>query len=413
MPETCLIVGASLAGGRAAETLRQAGFDGRIVLVGEEPDRPYERPPLSKEFLRGAYPEAKLYLRPPEYYEQQRIELRLGTRAARLDPAARVVELDSGERLGFDRLLVATGARVRRLDVQGAGLDGVHHLRTRRDAERIRAEMAPGRRVVVVGAGFIGAEVAASCRTAGLEVTMLETAPVPLQRALGEEIGRLYAGFHREQGVDLRTGETVAAFRGGSRVEEVVTSGGARIGCDFAVVGIGVVPDTGWLAGSGLALGDGVVVDEYCETNLPGVFAAGDVASWWHPVLRERLRVEHFDNAQNQGATAARNMLGARVPYAPVPFFWSDQYDLRLQYVGHASRWDRVVLRGDVRARAFTAFYLLDSRVRAALGVNRPGDVTAARRLIQRGAPVAAEQLADTQIDLRSLSSPGRSPEEA
>jgi 3-phenylpropionate/trans-cinnamate dioxygenase ferredoxin reductase subunit len=401
--DTYLIVGASLAGGRAAEALRQAGFDGRIVLAGDEPDRPYQRPPLSKAFLRGEHSEEKLYLRPPDYYEQQRIELRLGARATRLDPTARVVELDSGERLGFDRLLIATGATLRRLDTPGADLTGVYYLRTVRDAERIRAKLVPGRKVVIVGAGFIGTEVAASCRQRGLEVTVLVGAPVPLQRALGEEIGRLYADFHREQGVDLRTGESVQAFRGTSRVEEVVTSSGKTIGCDFAVVGVGVVPATGWLAGSGLTLENGVVVDEYCETNIPGIFAAGDVASWWHPGLRERLRVEHFDNAQNQGVAAAQNMLGKRIPYGPVLFFWSDQYDLRLQYVGHASRWDRIVLRGNARSRSFTAFYLLGSQLRAALGVNRVKDVTAARRLIQAGAPVTAEQLADEQVDLKSL----------
>ncbi len=402
--DTYLIVGASLAGGRAAEALRQAGFDGRIVLAGDEPDRPYQRPPLSKAFLRGEYPEGKLYLRPPNYYEQQRIELRLGARATRLDPAARVVELDTGERLGFDRLLIATGATLRRLDTPGAALAGIYYLRTVRDAERIRAEMVPGRRVVVVGAGFIGTEVAASCRQRGLEVTVLVgAAPVPLQRALGEEIGRLYAEFHREQGVDLRTGESVQAVRGTSRVEAVVTASGKTIGCDFAVVGVGVIPASGWLAGSGLTLENGVAVDEYCETNIPGIFAAGDVASWWHPGLRERLRVEHFDNAQNQGVAAAHNMLGKRTPYSPVLFFWSDQYDLRLQYVGHASRWDRIVLRGSVPSRSFAAFYLLGSQLRAALGVNRVKDVTAARKLIQAGAPVTAEQLADEQVDLKSL----------
>jgi 3-phenylpropionate/trans-cinnamate dioxygenase ferredoxin reductase component len=398
-----VIVGANLTGGRAAEALRQGGFDGRLVLVGGEPERPYERPPLSKEFLRGEAPEEKLFLAPVEEYENQRIELRLGVRATRLDSATRTIDLASGERIEFERLLIATGASPRRLDVPGANLAGIHYLRTKRDADSLRSELVPGRRAVIVGAGFIGAEVAASCRQEGLAVTVLEALPVPLRRALGDEVGELYAEFHRAQGVDLRTGEGVQAFRGTTRVEEVVTASGKAIPCDFVVVGIGVVPQTDWLAGSGVALDNGVVVDERCETNVPGVFAAGDVANWWHPTLQERLRVEHFDNAQNQAVAAAKAMLGKPEPYAPVLFFWSDQYDLKLQYVGHASRWDRTVFRGDRKSKSFAVFYLLESRVRAALGINRFKDVSAARKIIQRQTAVSPEQLADPSVDLKTL----------
>jgi 3-phenylpropionate/trans-cinnamate dioxygenase ferredoxin reductase subunit len=401
--ETCLIVGASMAGGRGAEALRQAGFDGRIILAGEEPQRPYNRPPLSKELLVGDYPEEKLYFRPPEYYEQQNIELRLGIRATALDIVAREVEFDSGDRIGFDKLLIATGVRLRRLRIPGADLAGIHYLRTIRDAEGIRAELAPGRHVVVVGAGFIGCEIAAACRQRGLDVTMIELLPVPLQLALGEEVGRIIANIHTEEGVKVRTGDGVKEFRGNSRVREVITSSGVSIPCDFAVVGVGVIPETDWLAGSGITLDNGVVVDEYCQTNVPGIYAAGDVANWWWPSRGERLRVEHETNAQAQAVAAARNMAGQQNVYDPVPFVWSDQYDLQLRYVGHASHWDTVVLRGDVEGRSFSAFYLNDGRIDAAFTVNRNADMMAARRLVQARATASAVQLSDESIDLRTL----------
>lgn len=412
MAETVVVVGANLAGGRGAEALRQAGFDGRVVLIGEEPHRPYERPPLSKEFLRGETEEDKLYLQPAEFYAEQKIELRLGTRAVRLDPAGREVELQGGERVPFDKLLVATGAGVRRLAVPGADLEGILYLRSIRDVERIREAAARARKVVVVGAGFIGAEVAASLRQKGLEVTMLEASPVPLLRALGEEMGRVYADFHRERGVDLRTGDGVGAFLGKGRVEEVVTAGGGRIPCDFAVVGVGVVPATEWLAGSGVVLDNGVAVNEYCETSVSGIYAAGDVANFFHPGFGERLRVEHFDNAQYQAQAAARNMLGRKAAYSPSLFFWSDQYDLKLQYVGHAAHWDRIVLRGSPQARSFIAFYLSQGKVHAALGVNRFKEVTVTRKLIDMKAPVTPEKLADPGFDLRGFlaSGPGTGP---
>jgi 3-phenylpropionate/trans-cinnamate dioxygenase ferredoxin reductase component len=401
--EQIVIVGASLAGGRAAETLRQEGFDGRVILVGAEPERPYERPPLSKDVLRGEASDDKVFLRPAEYYAEQQIELRLGTRAERLSPPERVVELTSGERLHYDKLLIATGARVRQLRAPGVDLPGVFYLRTLRDTVAIREATRNARRVVVVGAGFIGAEVAASCRMQDLEVTVLEMLPVPLQRALGDEVGRIYADIHRERGVDLRLSEGIGAFRGHGRVEQVVTASGAAIDCDLAVVGVGVQPDVEWLQGSGLAIDNGVVVDEFAEASVSGVFAAGDVANWWHPRLGERLRVEHYENAQNQGVAAAKSMLGQREPYAPVPYFWSDQYDLTLQYVGHASGQDQVVYRGDVHGRNFLAFYLRDGQLRAVLGINRLRDVRAAQRLIRDQVPVTPEQLADDQVDLRKL----------
>jgi 3-phenylpropionate/trans-cinnamate dioxygenase ferredoxin reductase component len=402
-----VLVGANVAGVRAADALRQAGFDGRLVLVGAEPDLPYERPPLSKEYLQSDLAEERFTIHPAAYYDQHAIDLRLGRRAVSLDPHSATVALDSGERLHYDRLLIATGATPRRLDnLPGADLPGIVYLRDLADARQLRTEMASAQRVVIVGTGFIGAEVAASSRRTGLEVVALEAAPVPLGRALGDVVGQLYADIHRGRGVDLRTNATVTGFRGQRRVEQVLTGNDEAIDCDLVVVGVGVAPAVDWLADSGIALDNGVVVDELCRTSVPGVYAAGDVANWWHPTNQERLRVEHYDNAQFQGVAAARSMLGIGEPYAPVPYFWSDQYELNLQYVGHASGSDEVVLRGAVDSGAWTAFYCRDGRLRAALTVNRRRDLTPARKLIAARAQVSARQLADESCDLKTLLPP-------
>jgi 3-phenylpropionate/trans-cinnamate dioxygenase ferredoxin reductase subunit len=407
--DALVIVGANVAGGRAAETLRQAGFDGRIVLVGAEPDRPYERPPLSKEVLWSAdHPIDKLFLQPEAFYSEQNIELRLGRRATRLNPDSRSIELDNGETITFSKLLIATGASPRRLSAPGADLEGVLYLRDLSDARRLQARLLQCQRVVVVGAGFIGAEVAASARKIGREVVALEMLPVPLERALGRVVGSLYADLHRAHGVDLRTDTAVTAFHGHRRVEEVETAPGERIECDLVVVGVGVAPEVSWLEGSSIELRNGVVVDDRCQTNLPGVFAAGDAANWWHPHLGQHIRVEHFTNAQNQGVAAAQSMLGKLdAPFAPVNYFWSDQFDVSLQYVGHASGDDSVVLRGDPTTNEWSAFYVGGERLKAALAVNRYRDITAARQLIANRTPVAPPQLADPNFDLRALSRTG------
>lgn len=400
---TSVILGAGQAGGRAAETLRAEGFDGRVVLVGAEPWRPYERPPLSKGLLLGETAEETIYLRPEAFYAEQRIELLLGLHATHVEPQSRQVHLSDGHTLGYDRLLLATGVRARSLPVPGADLDGVHTLHSLADARRLRAALKGGPRVLIVGAGFIGAEVAAACRKRDLAVTMIEALPVPLQRALGPRMGALFAEIHREQGVDLRCSAGVSAFRGKDRVAEAVLEDGATLPCDLVVIGIGCTPETSYLAGSGLALADGVVVDEYCRTGLPDIYAAGDVARWWHPHLGEHLRVEHWDNAENQGAAAARAMLGRLEPYAPVPYFWSDQYTHHLQYLGHGAGADQEVVRGSLGRRQFTVFYLRDGLAAAALCLNSPRESMAARRLIGARVPVDAAKLADPGTDLRSL----------
>jgi 3-phenylpropionate/trans-cinnamate dioxygenase ferredoxin reductase subunit len=407
--QTVTVVGANIAGASAVEALRRAGYGGRIVLIGAEAELPYERPPLSKEYLLGERAEETLFLRPAAFYEELGVELRLGTRADALDVRAREVALADGARVRFDRLLIATGSVVRRLPVPGGALAGVHYLRTlaegRALAAEFRAAAGASGRGVVIGAGFIGAEVASACRALGLDVTLIELLPLPLSRALGDEVGSIFAEIHRGHGVDLRLDERVAEIRGAGRVEEVVTASGARIPCSFVLIGVGVAPATEWLRGSGLALDDGVVVDEFCESGIAGIFAAGDVARWPYSSPRAaapvRVRLEHWDNALRQGEAAARNLLGQRAPYAPVPYFWSDQYNLRLQYVGYAATWDRIVFRGVPQGDSWIAFYLRDGRIAAALAVNRVRDLVPLKKLV--GASVAPEVLADESADLRAL----------
>jgi 3-phenylpropionate/trans-cinnamate dioxygenase ferredoxin reductase component len=405
--QTFVVVGASMAGASAVEGLRREGYAGRLALVGAEPHLPYERPPLSKGLLTGATPEASIFPRDAAFYAEQGIELRLGTRAVTLNPAARTVALSDGVELRFDRLLIATGGEARRLAAPGADLPGVFHLRTLEEARALAAglheQAAQGGRVVVVGAGFIGAEVAAGCRQLGIAVTMLEILPTPLGRVLGDEVGAIYADIHRAHGVDLRLGEGIGAIRGAGRVEEVVTAAGATIPCELVVVGVGMRPADAWLRGAGLALGDGVLVDAFCETSAQGIFAAGDVANWPYGPSGERVRLEHYDNALRQGEAAARNMLGQRRPFTSVPYFWSDQYDMKLQYVGHAHAEDQVVLRGRLADGPFMAFYLRAGRLRAALAVNRVRELATLKRLVAADIAPDPEALADEESNLRSL----------
>ena len=401
--ESYVIVGANLAGGSAAETLRREGFDGLIHLIGLEPDRPYDRPPLSKEYLRGEKEREKLFFKPPEFYDEQEIGLRLGTGATRLDPAGQTVELDTGETLKYDKLLLATGGRIRKLKVPGTDLEEVYYLRTIGNSQRLAESINRSRKAVVVGAGFIGSEVAASLRMKGLDVTLLEIEPVPLRHVLGDELGEIYADIHRGHDVDLRLSEGIAEIQGHRRAERVITSSGASIDCDLVVIGVGVAPQTRLVDGTGIEVDNGILVDEYCRTSLPNIFAAGDVANWWHPGLGQRLRVEHWDNALNQGAAAARSMLGRQESYAPLLYFWSDQYDLNIQYLGHAVKWDHIVYRGDPQQQKFTAFFMDDGLVLAALVVNRFKDLRPTRTLIGQKMRVDEKQLADESTDLKQL----------
>jgi len=400
---TIVVVGASLAGGRCVEQLRRRGFEGRIQLVGAEAPRPYDRPPLSKKYLRRQMDEEKLYLRPLDFYAEKDVELVLGANATGLSCAAREVTLEDGRALAWDQLVIATGANVRRLRVPGAELDGVHYLRSLEDARGLREELSGGRRAVVIGAGVIGAEVAAACREEGVEVVMLEQAELPLLRAFGPEIGRLYDAVHRDHGVDLRCGVTATALRGQGRVEAVETSDGQRVDCDLVVVGIGVEPAVAWLEGSDVDVDGGVLVDDRCRTSAEGVFAAGDVTRWWSEAHGRHMCVESVDNAQTMASHIAENALGGDSVYAPVPFFWSDQYDLKLQIVGHVGAYDQVVIRGSLEDRKLTAFHLREGRLAFAVGVNRLNEMGISRKLISSGAVLDPALLADEDVKGKAL----------
>ncbi|HZP25570.1 MAG TPA: FAD-dependent oxidoreductase [Dehalococcoidia bacterium] len=406
MPDarTMVIVGASMVGSSAVRALRQQeGFDGKIILIGAEKEPPYDRPPLSKEYLKGDQTREKLALLPPNFYEENDIELVLGVRATSLDPQAKKVQLDNGRSIDYDAILLGTGGKVRRVNVPGADLEGVYYLRTLEDSDAIKAELQPGKRCVVIGAGFIGAEVAATARMKGLEVAILEMAPVPMGRALSEDLGNIYADIHREHGIDLRLNEAIDRFEGDSRVRRVVGSNGSILECDFVVVGVGIEPDISLVEATGIETGNGIVVDEYCETNAPGVYAAGDVANFFNAFLGERTRLEHWNNALYQGPAAAKNMIGGHEPFIDVPWFWSDQYDINMQLIGHPRSWDKVVFRGSVDERKFTVFYLKDGGLQAALAVNRGGDIRPCKEIIRAKAPVDPQQLEDESVNLRTL----------
>ena len=400
---TFVIVGAGLTAAKAAEALREEGFDGRIVLVGAETERPYERPPLSKDYLRGEVGREELYVHDESFYAEQRIELRLGETAVGLDAGDHEIELDGGERLRFDRLLLATGARPRRLSVPGADLDGVHYLRSADSSDAIRARLVRGGKVVVVGGGWIGMETAASARQRGLEVTVIEPSAVPLERVMGPEVGAIYRDIHLDHGVELMSGSGVEAFEGEAGVERVRTSAGRTIDCDFVIVGVGVEPVADLAATAGLRVDNGIVVDGNLQTAATDIFAAGDVARHDHPTLGP-LRVEHWANALHQGPAAARAMLGQDRPYERLPYFFSDQYDVGMEYVGYAPSWDRVVFRGDPASREFIAFWLEGERLLAGMNINVWDVVEPIERLIRERGRVDAAALADPDIPLDSLS---------
>ena len=397
-----VIVGAGLAGAKAAETLREEGFDGQLVLIGDEAERPYERPPLSKEYLRGEVGD-KPYVHPAAFYAEHQIDLLTSTRVTGIDLGVSELLLEGDRRLGYDRLLLATGSVPRRLHVPGADLDGIHYLRTVGDSELIGERIEHGQRLVVVGSGWIGAEIAASARQKGCEVTMIEMASLPLEGVLGPELGRIYLDLHRDHGVEFLPETTVERFEGTGSVERVFTRDGAVLDTEFVVVGIGVAPRTGLAETAGLRIDNGVIVDERLESNAPGVFAAGDVANARNPFYGRHLRVEHWANALNQGPAAARSMLGQEMTYDEIPYFFSDQYDAGMEYSGHAAEWDEVVFRGDVAAREFIAFWLRDERLVAGLNMNVWDVSDPIRELIRSRRPLDAGELSDPDTPLSEL----------
>jgi NADPH-dependent 2,4-dienoyl-CoA reductase/sulfur reductase-like enzyme len=381
--EGIVIVGGGLAAQRCAETLRRRGYERPVRIVCAEPDPPYDRPPLSKEVLAGTAAEESVAYRPGWWYEEREVELLLGARAEALEPEARTVRLDTGERLAYEKLLIATGGAPRRLPfLEGRG--NVHYLRTLADARRLRAELVPGARLAIVGAGFIGQEVAATARGLGVEVTMIEALETPLAPILGAELGRWFAELHLEEGVRVIVGAMLEGARGGERVEELVLADGRRLECDAVVVGVGTVPATAWLAASGLEEG-GVRVDAAGRTELPGVYAAGDASLPFDPRFGAHARTEHWDAAAWQGAAAASSMLGEHPGAPPLPSFWSDQYGLRIQSVGHPHHADGVLVEGSPAERDFEALFTRGGVPVAGLAVGRPRAIPALRKRIEGG----------------------------
>jgi 3-phenylpropionate/trans-cinnamate dioxygenase ferredoxin reductase subunit len=408
-----VIIGASLAGAKAAEALRDDGFTGSIVLLGTETELPYERPPLSKGYLLGQADKSSIYVHDDNWYAGHGVDLRLGTTASAIDRAAGRVDLDSGGSLGYDRLLLTTGAQPRVLPVPGADLDGVHYLRTASDSEALATALAPvpgeDTNVVIVGAGWIGLEVAAAAREKGGAVTVLEVEPTPLHRQVGPELGLVFADLHRTHGVDFRFAEGASELLGqGGRVSGVRTTGGAELPADVVVVAIGAAPDVSLAAAAGLEVDDGVLVDAMLQTSDPRIFAAGDLANQVHPLLGRRVRVEHWANALHGGPAAARSMLGQRVPYDRVPYFFSDQYDLGMECSGlpEPGTYDEVVYRGEVGRLEFIAFWLLRGSVVAGMNVNVwdvADDIQALIRAGFAGHTVEPARLSDPGVPVGSL----------
>jgi len=405
-----VIVGGGLAGGNAAVTLREEGFAGRLVLISREHGVPFGRPPLSKTYLRSEEELDGWYVKPAGWYEEHDVELLGDSSVLTVDSASHRIALETGGELEYQKLLIATGGRNRRLQAPGAELPGIHYLRTVAECDAIKREAVANRRAVVVGMGFIGCEVAASLTQLGVHVTAIFPDRAPLERVLGGEVGAAIGAIHRANGVELRSEDQLASFEGAERVGAAVTAKGDRVACDFVVAGIGIEPELPAFVGSSVDQSNGLLVDEQCRADAPDVFAAGDVANQLHPIFG-RVRVEHYNNAEKHGRAAAKSMLGDDTPYDYIHSFWSDQYEHSLEYVGHATNWDQFVVRGSLEERKLVGFYLLEGEIKAAVGLDRGGDpeadsdseMAACARLIAMRARVAPDRLADDRVDLWSL----------
>jgi 3-phenylpropionate/trans-cinnamate dioxygenase ferredoxin reductase subunit len=402
---TFVIVGGGLAGAKAAEALRADGFDGEVVLFGSEPERPYERPPLSKGYLLGKEDREKAFVHSADWYDEHDVDLRSGVTVAMIDPAAHLVTFDGGT-IAYDKLLLATGASARRIDIPGAGLGNVLYLRTLPESEALRAAFTPGARVVIIGSGWIGLEAAAAARTAGSSVTVIEPQPGALYGAIGPELGGKFTDLHRSHGVEFHFGESAAEFLaagpGSGQVGSVVTSGGTELPADVVVIGIGAAPNDGLAKSAGLEVSNGVVTDSALRTSDPDIFAAGDVASSYLPLLGRHLRMDHWSNALNGGKAVALSMLGKQVEYNRVPYFYSDQYDLGMECAGLPSpgSYDQVVYRGDADALEFVAFWLKDGRLVAGMNVNVWDVNDDIQGLIRSAKPLDPARLSDPAIPL-------------
>ncbi|UOB14843.1 FAD-dependent oxidoreductase [Streptomyces sp. HP-A2021] len=405
--DACVIVGAGLAGAKAAQALREEGFDGPLVLIGDERERPYERPPLSKGYLTGKDAREQIYVHPPQWYAEHNVDMRLGMAVTAVDPAAREMTLDDGSRVGYGKLLLTTGSAPRRLPVPGAGLERVLYLRRVEDSDQIKEAFQSASRAVVIGAGWIGLETTAAARTAGVEVAVLEMAELPLLRVLGREVAQLFANLHRDHGVDLRFGAQVAEITGsGGAVDGVRLSDGTRIDADVVIVGVGIKPNIGLAQEAGLEVDNGIRVDERLRTSYPDIYAAGDVAHAFHPLLGKHIRVEHWANALNQPQIAAKAMLGREdAVYDRIPYFFTDQYDLGMEYAGYVEPggYDQVVFRGDVAGREFIAFWLAGNRVLAGMNVNIWDVNDQLQTLVRTAQTVDIPMLTDPQVPLGSL----------
>ena len=398
-----VVIGAGQAGGWAAKTLRDDGYAGTVTVIGEEPYPPYERPPLSKEVLLGEKPAESSYLWPDGSFGEWGVELRTGVEATAIDRVAKTVALGGGGALAYDKLLIATGGRVRRLPIPGAELDGVHYLRGIDDSAAIRADLGEGARLVVIGGGWIGLEVAAAARTLGAEVAVLESFDRLCARALTPDMSAYLLDVHRGRGVDVRLGATIEAVTGGDRVSGVRLAGGETLPATAVVIGIGILPNVELAEAAGLEVDNGVRVDASCRTSDPHIFAAGDVTNHPNDLLGRNIRLESWENAQNQGIAAGRAMLGGDTPYREIPWFWSDQYDVNIQLVGLPEDFDETVIRGEREAGQFVEFYMKGGRIDGAAAINNPRDIRFAKRLMQAGKIVDPAALADPAVKLQAL----------
>ena len=403
MNDHLVIVGGGQAAAQAVQSLRQQSFTGAITLLSDEPHPPYQRPPLSKKYFAGELARERLLLRPATFYAEKGVALELGARVEEIEPAERRVRLRDGRTLAYDRLLLATGSRARVLPVPGADLPGVHYFRTIADVDSILASLAPGARAVLVGAGYIGLEVAASARQRGFDVTVLEAADRVMSRTVSAEVSAFYEACHRTAGVAIHCNAGVKAFHGGARVTAVETTDGRQFACDVAIIGIGIEPNVELAARAGLPCSNGIVVDELARTADPNIVAAGDCTNHPLPLLERRVRLESVPNAIHQAKVAAASLVGTPSPYSEVPWFWSDQYDLKLQIAGLSTGYDEVVLRGDPATRSFAAFYLRAGQLLAVDAVNSPREFIAGKKLVANRARIAPDVLRDAKIDLTPL----------
>ena len=395
-----VIIGCGQAGGQAAASLRQEKYEGPITMIGQEPYIPYQRPPLSKQYLSGEQEKEKLSLRQESFYSEKEINLKLGTSVLSLDPDKRELQLENGETVTYDKLLVATGGRPRKLEVDGHTLKGIHYLRNIDDVDAIKTQMSTSQNLVIVGGGYIGLEVASVAIKKGLTVSVLEMESRILERVTTEEMSAFYHQLHTDEGVNILTSTQAKAFKGSETVESVVC-GDHEIPADLVIVGIGILPNTEMAEAAGLKTNNGLVVDAHCRTSNEHIFAAGDCTNHPNPILNRRLRLESVPNAMEQGRVAASNMLGGSKSYASMPWFWSDQYEHKLQMVGFSKDSDQSVVRGDMESKSFTVFYLKDGSIIAADSVNNPKEFMASKQLVGKKASI--EALADTSIELKTL----------